>query len=158
MAKTNDVTNCVIGDGSVFSGKFYVNGSIIIEGIFQGDIKTDDALIVGPTGKVKTDIHARSVTIAGVMIGNIIATEEVNLVQTGRVLGDIATPRLNVETGVVTEGKIRITGGSSKGSVKKIIEEDFGKDTEELFSNLDKEMKKSTPKVQEKTTETQNSP
>lgn len=155
MAKTNDTTNCVIGEGSVFNGKFYVNGSIIIEGIFQGDIKTDDALIVGPTGKVKTDIRARSVTIAGTLIGNITATEEVNLVRTGKVLGDISTPRLNVEPGVVTEGKIHITGGNSKGSVKKIIEEDFGKDTEELFSSLDKEMKKSPSKVEENTPEVQ---
>ena len=82
MGKTIENPNCTIGEGSVFEGKFYVNGSILIEGKFKGDIKTDDELIVGPTGKVRTDIEARRVTVAGTIIGNVTATEEVNLVQT----------------------------------------------------------------------------
>ena len=111
MAKTNENTNCTIGEGSVFDGKFYVNGSILIEGKFRGDIKTNDELIIGPTGRVKTDIVARKVTVAGTIIGNITASEEVNLVQTGKVLGDITTPRLVVEQGVVTHGRVTITSG-----------------------------------------------
>jgi len=139
MGKTPETSNCMIGEGSVFNGKFYVNGSILIEGKFQGDIKTDDELIVGPTGKVKTDIRARRVTIAGTLIGNITATEEVNLVQTGKVLGDIATPKLNVEQGVITEGKVTITSGNGIPSVTKIITDSFGDETELIFSNLDRE-------------------
>ncbi len=139
MGKTPETANCTIGEGSVFSGKFYVNGSILIEGKFQGDIKTDDELIVGPTGKVKTDIRARRVTIAGTLIGNIKATEEVNLVQTGKVLGDISTPRLNVEQGVVTEGKVTITSENGVGAVSKIIKESFGSDTEAIFTTIEKE-------------------
>ncbi len=48
MPGKNDSTNCIIGEGSIFDGRFYVNGSILIEGKFQGDIKTDDQLIVVP--------------------------------------------------------------------------------------------------------------
>ena len=154
MAKINETTNCVIGEGSVFSGRFYVNGSIMIEGIFQGDIKTNDELIVGPTGKVKTDIHARRVTIAGIMIGNITATEEVNLVKTGKVLGDISTPKLNVEHGVITDGKVTITSGNTVSGVKRLIENDFGVDTEQLFADLDKDIKKESVKEKEKEKDT----
>jgi len=146
MAKTPEETNCIIGEGSVFQGRFYVNGSILIEGKFQGDIKTDDQLIVGPTGKVRTDIMARRVTIAGTLIGNIIATEEVNLVQTGKVLGDISTPKLNVEQGVLTQGKVTITSGNGTNTVKKIIEDSFGNETDEIFSGLEKEKKKEKTK------------
>jgi cytoskeletal protein CcmA (bactofilin family) len=151
MGKTPEIPNCTIGEGSVFNGKFYVNGSILIEGKFQGDIKTDDELIVGPTGKVKTDIQARRVTIAGTLIGNITATEEVNLVQTGKVLGDISTPRLNVEHGVITEGKVTITSGNGIGAVSKIIKESFGNETEDIFSNIEKEKDRETKdRVREK--------
>ena len=114
MAKVNGSANCIIGEGSVFEGRFYVHGSILIEGKFQGEIKTNDQLTVGPTGRVKTDIVARQVTIAGTLIGNIVASEEVNLIQTGRVLGNITTPQLNVEPGVITEGKVSITSGEGK--------------------------------------------
>ncbi|MGO9413217.1 MAG: bactofilin family protein, partial [Spirochaetia bacterium] len=56
MPNKNENSNCIIGEGSIFNGRFYVNGSILIEGKFQGDIRTDDQLTVGPSGKVKTDI------------------------------------------------------------------------------------------------------
>ena len=117
MAKTTEPTNCTIGEGSVFDGNFYVSGSILIEGKFQGDIRTEDQLIVGPTGKVKTDIVAKRVTIAGTLIGNIVASEEVNLEESGKVLGDIRTPKLNVEQGVVIDGKVMITSGSDASEV-----------------------------------------
>jgi len=142
MAKINDdVPNCVIGEGSVFEGKFFVNGSIHIKGKFQGEIQTQDQLIVGPTGKVKTDILAKRVTIAGVIIGNITATEEVNLKESGKILGNIKTPKLNVEQGVISHGEVTITTESSN-NVKKLIEESFGKNTEEELKLSGKVQKK----------------
>jgi cytoskeletal protein CcmA (bactofilin family) len=135
MAKIPENTQCVIGEGSVFDGRFYVNGSILIEGKFQGDIKTDEQLVVGPTGKVKTDITAKKVTIAGTLIGNIIASEEVNLLQSGKVFGNITTPKLTVEAGVVTEGKVTITAGKNE-SLKNVIEQDFGQNAEDIFKSL----------------------
>jgi cytoskeletal protein CcmA (bactofilin family) len=147
MAKTVETAHCVIGEGSVFEGKFYVSGSILIEGKFQGDIKTDDQVIVGSSGKVKTDIVAKRVTIAGTIIGNITATEEVNLLQTGKVLGNIIAPKLIMEPGVMTEGKVTITAGNGE-NVKQAIEESFGPGTEELFKTLTGG-KKSTKKENE---------
>jgi len=141
MPSKNETSNCVIGEGSIFDGRFYVNGSILIEGKFQGDIKTDDQLVVGPTGKVKTDIVARRVTIAGTLIGNIVASEEVNLLHTGKVLGNISTPRLTVEPGVITEGKVTITSGQAEDT-KKLIEDSFGTETEEAFTSIVKEKRK----------------
>ena len=149
MPGKNDVTNCIIGEGSIFEGRFYVNGSIMIEGKFQGDIRTDDQLIVGPTGKVKTDIQARKVTIAGTLIGNISASEEVTLLHTGKVLGNIVTPKLSVEQGVITEGKVTITSGQSDDA-RKIIEESFGTETEDAFSSIIKEKKRDKTKEREK--------
>ena len=133
MAKVNGAASCIIGEGSVFEGRFYVHGSILIEGKFQGEIKTNDELTVGPTGRVKTDIVARQVTVAGTLIGNIVASEEVNLVESGKVLGNISTPRLNVAPGVITEGKVSITSGEAK-KIKEVIEEAFGEDAEKLLS------------------------
>jgi cytoskeletal protein CcmA (bactofilin family) len=141
MAKAGVPTNCVIGEGSVFEGKFFVNGSILIEGKFQGTIRTEQELIVGPTGKVKTNIMAKSVTIAGTLIGNVTATEEVNLVQSGKVLGDIHAPRINIEEGVVSQGKVTITSNKANPNVTKLIEEDFGNDAGDIFNGLDKRPK-----------------
>jgi cytoskeletal protein CcmA (bactofilin family) len=125
MANRSESLNSVIGPGSIFEGKFYISGSLRIDGKFQGEIKTEDELVVGETGKVKTNIKARSVVIAGTMIGNIQATEEVRLEKNGKLLGDVETPILYLTPGVIAKGMMNITGGQKK-DVEKLIEESFG--------------------------------
>ena len=144
MAARNETSNCVIGSGSVFEGRFFVNGSILIEGKFQGDIKTNDQLIVGETGRVKTDIVARKVTVAGTLIGNITASEEVHLLESGKVLGNITTPKLTVEPGVVTRGQVTITNGAA-AEIDKAINEAYGTEAQAEFTNLHAPPKKKKP-------------
>ena len=125
MAIRNDSMNSVIGPGSIFEGKFYISGSLKIDGKFEGEIKTEDALVVGETGKIKTNISAKTVVVAGTMIGNIAAEDEVRLEKSGKLLGDIQAPTLHISPGVVAKGSITITGGQKK-DVKKVIEESYG--------------------------------
>lgn len=123
MAK-GDAINSVIGEGSVFEGKFYIQGSLEINGKFEGEIKTDNQIVIGETGKVKTNVFAKKVVVGGTLIGNINADEQVQLLETGRILGDISTPILNLDKGVVIQGRITITGGQKK-ETKKIVEESY---------------------------------
>lgn len=127
MAGKNDIMNSTIGEGSAFEGKFYISGSLRIDGKFEGDIKTDEELVVGETGKVKTDINAKSVVVAGTVIGNIKASEEVRLLETGKVFGDITAPTISIQRGVVLKGNIEITGGYKK-DVIKVIEDSYSGD------------------------------
>jgi cytoskeletal protein CcmA (bactofilin family) len=146
MATRNDIpNNSVIGENSVFEGRFYVSGSILIEGKFDGEIKTEDHLTVGPTGKVKTDIYARRVTIGGTLIGNITASEEVDLLANGKVLGNVTTPKLNVEDGVLIQGMVTITGGQTD-NVPQLIRQSFGEEAESLISSTGHAAKKEKPK------------
>ena len=111
MAIKNDSMNSVIGPGSIFEGKFYISGSLKIDGKFEGEIKTEDALVVGETGKIKTNISAKDVVVSGTMIGNISAESEVRLEKNGKLLGDITAPTLYIANGVIAKGSITITGG-----------------------------------------------
>ena len=128
MAKY-DQTNSVIGEGSVFEGKFYIAGSLRIDGKFEGDIRTEDVLVVGQTGKVKTNIAAKEVIMSGTLIGDIEAKDEVRLTETGRMLGDVSTPVLSLSKGVVLKGVVNISGGHKKDA-HKIVEESFGSSKE----------------------------
>ena len=125
MARPGDSLNSLIGPGSIFEGKFYISGSLRIDGKFEGEIKTEDALVVGETGKIKTNISAKHVSVAGTMIGNIRAEQDVRLEESGKILGDITAPRLHIAPGVVAKGNITITGGQKK-DVKKVVEESYG--------------------------------
>ncbi len=124
MAPKTDFMNSTIGEGSAFEGKFYISGSLKIDGKFEGEIKTDEELVVGETGKVRTNISAKSVVIAGTVIGNIEATEEVKLLETAKVLGDITAPIISIQRGVVTQGTLNLTGFIGKDP-KKVIEDSF---------------------------------
>ncbi|ASJ20997.1 bactofilin family protein [Brachyspira hampsonii] len=120
-----DIVNSVIGDGSSFKGTFIVKGSFQIDGKFEGELKIDGHLIIGPNGKVKTStIITESITIAGTLIGNIDAQKEVILIETGRVLGNIEAPKIDVGEGAVIQGEMTITGGQKK-DITKVVHESF---------------------------------
>lgn len=123
MAKRIHI-NSIIGEGSSFEGDFYVAGSVQIDGKFEGNIKTDDHLVIGASGKVKTQINSSQVTVSGTLIGDIVAESEVVLLETGRVLGDITAAKIDVNEGAVFQGKLNITGGQRK-DVTEIINESY---------------------------------
>ena len=120
-----DILNSTIGEGSSFEGKFYISGSLRIDGKFEGEIKTDEELVVGETGRVKTNIEARSVVVAGTVIGNISARDEVKLLETAKILGDVTAPSISIQRGVIMQGNIKITGNARK-EPKTAVEEAFG--------------------------------
>lgn len=99
----------VIGAKSFFEGRFAVKGNLRIDGRFEGNVLRVDQLQVGPEGKVKSDIAATNVVVEGIVIGNITASTRILLLSTARVLGDIRTPELIIQDGVVLEGKCTIS-------------------------------------------------
>ncbi len=127
LAKSGgDVANNVIGENSYFSGKFLINGSLRIDGRFEGKYLQADQLYIGPNGKVKTNINAVSVIIEGLVIGNINATNRVLLMPTAKILGDIKTPELIIQNGVILEGRCTISN-DLKISSKDLIESEYEK-------------------------------
>ncbi len=119
---TNQSAPNVIGEKSFFEGKFLVNGTLQINGKFEGSIIKVEQLNVGRTGKVKSNIEAGLVKIDGVVIGNIKAAVRVMLQPTARVLGDIVTPELLINNGVILEGKVLISNNlniTAKDSIMK---------------------------------------
>lgn len=139
--------NSSIGEGSVFSGKFFVHGSFQVDGKFEGEIRTEEHLYVGETGKIKTEvIRAKKITVAGVVLGDIEALEEVKLLSTGRILGNISAPQLMMEPGVVVKGTINITAGQKK-DVDKLIEDAYASGPVINFDQMFEEEKKKVGEV-----------
>ena len=101
--------NSTIGEESFFEGKFSIRGSLRIDGRFEGQALLVDQLQVGPKGRVKTSIVATSVVVEGLVIGNISASRRILLLSTARVLGDIKTPELIIQDGVILEGRCTIS-------------------------------------------------
>ena len=101
--------NTTIGEDSFFEGRFAIRGSLRIDGRFEGQALLVDQLQIGPKGKVKATIIATSVVVEGIIVGSVSASRRVLLLATARVLGDIKTPELIIQDGVILEGRCTIS-------------------------------------------------
>jgi cytoskeletal protein CcmA (bactofilin family) len=121
-----DVTANVIGENSYFTGKFVINGSLRIDGRFEGKSLQAEQIYIGTHGKIRTNIDAASVIVEGLVIGNINASGRVMLMPTARILGDIKTPELIIQNGVVLEGRCTIAN-DQKTNARDLIETEYDK-------------------------------
>ncbi|TAL39435.1 MAG: polymer-forming cytoskeletal protein [Spirochaetes bacterium] len=121
-----DVASNIIGENSYFTGRFLINGSLKIDGRFEGKYLQADQLYIGTTGKIKTNINAVSVIVEGLVIGNINASSRVLLMPTAKIYGDIKTPELIIQNGVILEGRCTIAN-DLKSSAKDLIELEYDK-------------------------------
>lgn len=104
----NDNIETHIGSTASLSGILKAEGTIRIDGVFEGEIETAANVIVGPKGKVKADIRARNVLVAGRVMGNIAAHERLEIVASGGVRGDVESAVFYLEEGAIFQGQSRM--------------------------------------------------
>jgi cytoskeletal protein CcmA (bactofilin family) len=121
-----DVSSNLIGENSYFTGNFHINGSLRIDGRFEGKYLQAEQLYIGSQGKIKTNISAVSVIVEGLVIGNINASNRVLLMPSAKILGDIKTPELIIQKGVILEGRCAISN-DLKSSAKTLIDAEYQK-------------------------------
>jgi cytoskeletal protein CcmA (bactofilin family) len=98
-----------LDEHSTVEGAGTFAGTAMVNGTFKGQIQSTDTLIVGDKGVVNADISGASVLIRGEVVGNVVATERLELLGNARVVGDIEAPVLIIEEGVLFEGRCRMT-------------------------------------------------
>src|SRR3954468_16625268 len=98
----------VIDAGCEFEGKLCFQGTVRIGGTFRGEIYTPDTLIVGEGARVHGQIDAGTVIISGEVTGNVRAKHRVEIHRPAIFRGDILTPSLSVDEGVIFEGSSKM--------------------------------------------------
>lgn len=101
----NMKTETTLGKKTNFDGTLTFTNSLKIDGHFKGEIESTGLLVIETGAQVVADIRVRSIIIGGVVHGNITASEKLEMLPTGRVYGNIKTPRLKIADGVEFEGK-----------------------------------------------------
>lgn len=99
----------LIGPDSVFEGIFQAQGVLLIEGKFKGNLLFSDQIYVSPTGEVNSDIQGGAIFVEGKVEGNIMAKSRVVLLPGSFIKGDITTPELITQKGVILQGRCNIT-------------------------------------------------
>jgi cytoskeletal protein CcmA (bactofilin family) len=107
-------TTVNIGKSVVIKGELNGSEDLTIEGQVEGKIELrQNVLTIGPNGRIKAQVFAKSVIILGEVTGNVTATEKVDIRDNGSVDGDIAAPRVAIAEGAHFRGSIDMqrTGG-----------------------------------------------
>ncbi|MBA3868103.1 MAG: polymer-forming cytoskeletal protein [Anaerolineae bacterium] len=112
----------VLGPNSVLEGTFQSNANVRLDGTFSGALEINGNILVGETAKIKADINARNISVAGAVRGNITG-KKVQVLRTGRVWGDIRATALTTEEGAFIDGKITMVGHESSNAPDALLNE-----------------------------------
>ena len=100
-----DVVN--IGKSVVIKGELNGSEDLTVEGHVEGKIELrDHVLTIGPNGKIKAELFAKAIVVLGEVIGNVTATEKVDIRENGSVEGDITSPRVAIAEGAHFRGSV----------------------------------------------------
>ena len=114
----NHAATSVIDHGCEVEGHVSFAGTLVLNGKFRGELISSDTLLVGETGEVQAEVQVGVAIVSGQIRGNITARERVELRATARVFGDIATPVLILEEGVVFDGRCKMQGEEPQAAQK----------------------------------------
>lgn len=111
MAIAKDVAgaagnNTVVGPSILISGKLTGDEDLTVRGRVEGELTLSKTLIVETTGVVKANVAVKNAIVSGVVVGNINATESVELTREGRMVGDIHAPRVIIVDGASFRGRV----------------------------------------------------
>ncbi len=104
MANSDDST--VIGESILISGSLTGDEDLTVRGRVEGDVALTTTLAIERTGVVRAEVRVRNCVVAGVLVGNVTATESVEITSEGRMVGDISAPRVIIVDGAAFRGRI----------------------------------------------------
>ncbi len=100
--------NALLGRGSEFEGKLTFEGTVRIDGKFTGNIVTNDVLVIGEGAKISAEITCGTIIVHGEIVGNVRAKNAVELHHPAKMRGNLETPSLMIEKGVIFEGQCKM--------------------------------------------------
>ena len=113
MKKNDAEIKAYMGEDTNFNGLLNFTGTVRIDGKFEGQVITEDTLIIGETGHLTAEISAGTVICMGYGEGTVMA-QKVEIHSTSKVVGSIKSPALHIELGGVFDGTCDMTGKETK--------------------------------------------
>jgi len=98
----------VLGPTLEIQGEIEGEEDLVIQGKVQGKITSRKNLTIDGSGKVEASVHTHTLAVSGVVIGNVEATEKVEVKREGKMVGDIKAPRVIIADGAKFKGNIEM--------------------------------------------------
>ncbi len=104
----------IINKQARFDGKLTFEGTVRIDGNFEGEVFTDDFLVIGPNAVVRATLNVGVVEICGRVEGEIIAKSMVTLKHPAQIKANVVTPAITIEEGVIFDGSCQMSQMSGR--------------------------------------------
>jgi cytoskeletal protein CcmA (bactofilin family) len=108
MKKKNEI-NAFLGKNTEFEGKLSFTGTVRVDGGFKGSILGDGTLIVGESAAIHANVRVSHLIISGEIQGDLFAAERIEIHSPAKVFGNIQSPIVVMDEGVVFDGQCRMT-------------------------------------------------
>ena len=96
-----------IGKGIVFRGEVTGKEDLEVEGRLEGKIQLPGCTVsIGKDGEVNAEVAAKTVSIHGKLVGNVVVTDKVEIFEMGSMEGDIVSPRIQIADGAKFKGSV----------------------------------------------------
>jgi cytoskeletal protein CcmA (bactofilin family) len=96
----------IIGESITVTGNLSGDEDLTVRGRIEGSVSIGKALVVEASGVLKADVQARNCVISGVVVGNVTATDSVEITREARMVGDISAPRVIIADGASFRGRV----------------------------------------------------
>ena len=100
--------NTIIGPGSRVFGNIESQGFTRVDGNVRGDLRARGQVVIGENARMKSNVSGTFITIGGVVWGNVLASEEIIILASGLVRGDIITRKIRADDGCFIHGKVKV--------------------------------------------------
>ncbi len=100
--------NAFLGKGVHFTGTLTYQGTLRIDGAFDGEIRTDGVVLIGEEAKLKANVTAGTIVSKGRITGDICAKEKFMLQAPSVIVGEVTTPALSIEEGALIDGTLKM--------------------------------------------------
>jgi cytoskeletal protein CcmA (bactofilin family) len=109
-----------LGPSIVIQGDLTGAEDLVILGRVEGEVRLrENNVTVGRSGQIKADIHGKSIRVEGEVRGNLHGDQEVVIRASGRVQGNIVSPRVTLENGSKFKGTIDMEPATSPEAVRQ---------------------------------------
>jgi len=123
MAETSQQYETILGPDATFKGDLSFNAAAKLLGKFEGSISARGKVLIAKGATCKATVNAKEIAVEGRIDGNVVASEHVQLKQTGVITGDITATRMSMADGATIDGHCRIgTNGQVSGKSGSSVE------------------------------------
>jgi cytoskeletal protein CcmA (bactofilin family) len=110
----------IIARGTKITGNIDMQGSLRIDGYLKGQVNSSETLTVGGTGVVEGEVRVKEAVVGGKVMGNLVATQKVELESNASIMGDVKTRVFVIKEGGIFHGNCSMKAESEGQSSKYI--------------------------------------